>query len=316
MLRQITDTLLMIRPVAFQGNAETAENNHYQHNIEGLHQSEMQKMAEIEFDGFVEKLASRGINVIVVSDLEAAGTPDSIFPNNWVSFHDDGSVILYPLFAKNRRRERRMDIIDLLSKDFSITSIDNFTEWERDGKFLEGTGSMVLDRINHIAYTAISDRTHTEVLKTFCVKRNYTALAFHAYQTVGSERLPIYHTNVMMCVGEKFALICLAAIDDQSERSVIVKSLEKSGKEIIKIDQAQNDCFAGNTIHLANSVGLRYIAMSDAAFNSLRNDQIEKLSKHGEIVHSDLKIIETLGGGSARCMIAEVFLPRMQGKPI
>lgn len=278
--------------------------------LKGSPNQKYKKRAEVEFDGFVEILRSKGINIIVAEDIATSNTPDSIFPNNWVSFHDDGSVILYPMFAENRRRERRMDIIDQLNKDFKIVLVDHFTKWEQEGKFLEGTGSMVLDHVNRLAYAAISDRTHEDVLHDFCDKRNYKAVAFHAYQTVGQERLPIYHTNVMMCVGEAFAVICLAAIDDQSERNLVVKSLEESNKEIIEIDENQNNHFAGNILQVVNSNGQRYIVMSDSAFESLQSGQLERFEDHGDIIHSNLNTIEKLGGGSARCMMAEVFLPR------
>ncbi|MDA0196562.1 MAG: arginine deiminase-related protein [Bacteroidetes bacterium] len=310
MNKQITDTILMIRPVKFHGNEETVENNYYQKTIKGLTRSQIQIKAETEFDGLVDKLKSKRINVIVVNDTEQPVTPDSIFPNNWISFHNDGDVMLYPMFAKNRRVERRIDIINQLRDSFIVNTVEDLSNWELEDKFLEGTGSMILDRINHIAYAVISDRTHQEVLIDFCKRKKYKPVSFHSLQTVGKERLPIYHTNVMMCLGEEFAVICLAAIDDENERSIVSKSLIENRKEIIEIDESQNGNFAGNMLQVSNSSKQRYIAMSDTAFKCLHSDQIEKLEKHGEIIHSNLNTIETLGGGSARCMMAEIFLPR------
>lgn len=310
MNRQITDTLLMIRPVAFHKNEETSD-NFYQQNLPGVTRDEIQSMAAAEFDGFVDKLRAKGIEVVVIDDTPTPPSPDSIYPNNWISFHEDGGILLYPMFANNRRKERREDILSELSNTFEVSQIDRgLIGWEKDGLFLEGTGSMILDRVNEIAYAAISERTNPKALADFCERRSYRPVTFTANQTVNGERLPIYHTNVMMCVGEAFGLICLDAIDDHSEREIVISSLDNSGKEVIPITEEQNNCFAGNMLQVMNKSGSRFIAMSEAAFKSLDSSQISRLEKHGEIIFSNIDTIETLGGGSARCMMAEVFLPR------
>ncbi|MEQ9423319.1 MAG: arginine deiminase-related protein [Cyclobacteriaceae bacterium] len=309
MTKQITDTIMMIRPVAFRKNEETAENNYYQQSIEVLDKSEIQLNAEAEFDGFVNKLRDKGIKVIVFEDKKNPSTPDSIFPNNWVTFDENGMIMLFPIFAENRRGERREDIISYFRDNYDVSSVDDLIRWEGQNKFLESTGSMILDRQNKILYAAISDRTHPEVIDEYCQKTGYRAMTFSANQTVGTERLAIYHTNVMMCLGERFAVICLDTIDDISERERVIESLENTGKEIIEIDEIQNNSFAGNMLQVVNSKGERFIAMSDSAYWSLSPDQVERLEKHGEIIHSALDTIETCGGGSARCMMAEVFLP-------
>ena len=300
----------MIRPVAFNENKETAENNFYQQSIEGASEAELQERAAAEFDGFVEKLRANDIEVLVVDDKNDQSTPDSIFPNNWVSFHDDGSIMLFPMFAKNRRSERRQDIIDMLKARFTVKKVDSLAIWEDKGKFLEGTGSLILDRVNRVAYGAISDRTHPEVVEAFCEQKDFKPVLFHAYQTVGQERLPIYHTNVMMCVGNGFALICTDTIDDKEELEKVLSTLKGSGKEVIEISEQQNNNFAGNMLQVKNKQGKQFVVMSEAAYKSLDMDQISRLKHHGDIIHSDINTIETLGGGSARCMMAEVFLPR------
>ncbi len=300
----------MIRPVAFRRNEETAENNFYQQEIKGLSDVELQTRALREFDAFVTRLRAEGIRVIVVNDTPDPSTPDSIFPNNWISFHEDGSIMLYPMFAVNRRHERREHIWESLRSDFTIGSIDSITRWEDEGKFLEGTGSLILDRVNKLAYAAVSERTHPDLIDLFCDKKGYEAVVFHSYQTVNDERLPIYHTNVMMCIGEAFALICADSIDDQEERKATIAALQNSGKEVIEITEAQNNCFAGNMLQVKNTKEDRFVVMSEAAFKSLSADQIKRLEKHGQILYSNINTIETLGGGSARCMMAEVFLPR------
>ncbi len=310
MNRQLSDTILMIRPIAFRRNEETAANNFYQQDIDGVGKTELQENALREFDGFVEKLRANDIDVIVVNDRQEPGTPDSIFPNNWISLHDDGSVMLFPMFAENRRSERRQDIIEILRNNFIIDKVESLAAWEAREKYLEGTGSLILDRVNRLAYAAISDRTHPELVQEFCEQKNFKPVIFHAYQTVGQERLHIYHTNVMMCVGEEFALICAKSIDDDSEREIVISTLKDTGKEVIEIDEIQNNSFAGNMLQVMNKHGKRLVVMSEAAFKSLDSDQSSRLAKHGEIINSNIDTIETLGGGSARCMMAEVFLPR------
>jgi len=310
--KQSTNTLMMIRPVQFRFNEQTAVNNYYQKAIEGLSASEIQLKAAEEFDHFVEKLRSKKINVIVVEDTPDPSTPDSIFPNNWISFHSDGKVGLYPMYAENRRLERRPDILEKLqSKEgLKITEIIDFSKFEKESLFLEGTGSMILDRPNKIVYAAISLRTDEKVLDEFCDKFAYKAVKFIANQTVNGERLPIYHTNVMMCVADELAILCADSIDDESERKEVIESLEKTGKEVIIISEDQKHHFAGNMLQVNGTDGKPYLVMSAAAHQSLNEDQIKRIEKYCEILSSSLDTIEALGGGSARCMMAEVFLPK------
>lgn len=310
MTKQVTDTLMMIRPVDFHLNEQTAVNNYFQKTLGSLSAEEIQARALSEFDGFVEKLREAGIQVLVFDDTVKHETPDSIFPNNWVSFHESGEVILYPMYAENRRKERRDDLLQALSEQFVIKSISGYLDWEAQGKFLEGTGSLILDRQNRIAYAAVSDRTHPDVLNDFQENSGYTVVAFHANQSVNGERLPIYHTNVMMCVGEGFAVLCTKSIDDETERNHLINILEETGKEVIQITESQKDQFAGNMLHVHNAEGEKFVVMSAAAYRSLDEGQMERLSAHGQLLYSALDTIECLGGGSARCMMAEVFLPR------
>jgi len=310
--QQSTDTLMMIRPVQFRFNEQTAVNNYYQKAIEGLSATEIQAKAAEEFESFVNKLKSKNINVIVIDDTPDPSTPDSIFPNNWVSFHEDGKVGLYPMYAENRRLERREDILDKLKNDegLKISEIIDLSSFENDSLFLEGTGSMILDRPNKIAYAAISTRTNEKVLDAFCDKFGYKAVKFTANQTVEGKRLPIYHTNVMMCVANDFAILCADSIDDMSEKKAVIDSLEKTDKEIIEITEDQKHHFAGNMLQVNGTDGKPYLIMSNAAHQSLREDQINRIENYCEIISSSLDTIEALGGGSARCMMAEVFLPK------
>ena len=305
---QTTNTVLMIEPVAFGYNAQTAENNYFQVEQKG---ADTQSKALVEFNNFVEKLRNKGINVIAVKDTLEPHTPDSIFPNNWVSFHKDGKVVLYPMFAPNRRAERRMDILEMIkSKGFEITEIDDFTASENENKFLEGTGSMIFDHDNKIAYGSVSLRMDEELLKEFCAKYGFTPVVFHSYQNAGDQRLPIYHTNVMMCVADQFVVICLDCIDDELEREKVQEIIKSSGKEIIEISEDQLQQFAGNMLQVNNSEGKKFLVMSQTAYQSLNPEQINSIEKYCEIIYSDLNTIEINGGGSARCMLAEVFLPK------
>jgi hypothetical protein len=309
-MERIASTILMIRPVHFYLNEETAKNNYFQNVNDSISHELSQNKALEEFDNMVDKLRSHGIEVIVIEDTIEPSTPDSIFPNNWVSFHRDGSVGIYPMFAPNRRKERRKEIFDMLKETYhkNLTEIVDFTTFEEENKFLEGTGSLVIDRYSLTAYAALSGRTHPDLVDKFCARFGYEAVKFVAYQSIGTKRLPIYHTNVMMCIGDSFAVICLDSIDDQQERKNVVQHLTNTGKEIISISEQQTHQFAGNMLQLANENGERFIVMSSAAFHSLNEDQLSSLEKYGKCIHSDLTTIETLGGGSARCMIAEIFL--------
>lgn len=305
---QTTDTVLMIEPIAFGFNAETAENNYFQIEQKEL---DIQEKALAEFKTFAEKLRSKGINVIVIKDTAEPHTPDSIFPNNWVSFHRDGKVVLYPMFATNRRVERREDIIESIkNQGFQVTEIDDWSFPEIQGHYLEGTGSMIFDHDHKIAYGSVSLRLDENLFREFCEKYGFTPVVFHSYQTVGSERFPIYHTNVMMCVADRFVVICLDCIDDELERAKVIETIKNSGKEIIEISEEQMHRFAGNMLQVQNKAGEKFLVMSETAYLSLNSDQVSAIEKYCEIIYSDLNTIEVNGGGSARCMLAEVFLPK------
>lgn len=307
-----TSTIMMIRPVQFRLNEQTAVNNYYQKALEGITPENVQERALAEFDGFVQKLRDHEVEVLVVKDTPEPSTPDSIFPNNWISFHDDGVIGLYPMYAENRRLERRQDIIDDLDAfGYQITNIIDLSGTEEANKFLEGTGSLILDRGNQIAYAAISERTHPDVIKDFESAFGYKVVSFVANQDVNGKRLHIYHTNVMMALGHEFAVICLDTIDNPAERKMVVDSLENSGKEVIEISENQKAHFAGNMLQVENKSGDRLMVMSAAAYDSLEEDQKTKILKYNkDIISSSLDTIEALGGGSARCMMAEVFLPK------
>nr|WP_299339042.1 arginine deiminase-related protein [Allomuricauda sp.] len=308
---QITNTILMIRPVNFRMNEQTAVNNYFQEQPD-ITPEKINAKAQNEFDAFVAKLREHGVNIIVIDDTPEPDTPDSIFPNNWVSFHNTGTVCVYPMFAENRRKERREDIFDTLEKQgFHISDVMDYTAAEEEGVFLEGTGSILKDRVNQKAYCALSERAHEELFIEFCEDFNCFPVIFTANQTVDGERLPIYHTNVMMAMAETFVVICLDTIDDKKERKSVVEHIKKDGKEIIPITEEQMYQFAGNMLQVIGADDQRYMVMSSAAYNSLRPEQIAAIEKHCPILHSPLDTIETCGGGSARCMMAEVFLPRL-----
>ena len=309
-MQQTTDTILMIRPVNFRMNEQTAVNNYFQEEI-NLKNEEINTKAQQEFDAFVEKLRAVGITVIVEHDDKLKDTPDSIFPNNWVSFHSNGDIAKYPMFAENRRRERRDEVfIRLENEGFRIENIIDYTSAELEGVFLEGTGSILLDRVNRKAYCALSPRADEDLFIEFCEDFEYSPVLFTANQTVENKRLPIYHTNVMMCLAETFSVICLDTIDNKKERKNVVKHLRQDGKEIISITEAQMHQFAGNMLQLRGKDEKRYLVMSEAAHKSLTPNQILAIEKHCPIISSSLETIETCGGGSARCMMAEVFLPK------
>ncbi len=309
-MNQTTNSILMIRPVAFRMNEQTAVNNYYQKVLENTTPSTVNAKAQNEFDAFVEKLRKVGVNVIVVEDTLDPDTPDSIFPNNWISFHENGDVTLYPMFAENRRAERREDILDILEdKGFAINEIMDYTSAEEDGFFLEGTGSIVLDRDNGKAYCALSPRADEELFIEFCEDFDLAPVIFEAYQTVNGERKHMYHTNVMMCIAETFAVICADCIDDKQERKMVLDNLKADGKDIILVTEDQVNNFAGNMLQVKGKDDKRYLVMSNSAYQSLTKAQIHKIEQHCEILHANLDTIEACGGGSARCMMAEVFLP-------
>ena len=311
-MKQTTNTILMIRPVAFRMNEQTAVNNYYQKVLDNLLPATVNVKAQEEFDAYVAKLRAVGINVIVVDDTVKPDTPDSIFPNNWVSFHENGDVALYPMFAENRRLERREDILDIIEENgFKIENIVDYTSAEEDKVYLEGTGSILLDRENEIAYCALSARADEELFIEFCEDFHYDPVIFEAFQTLSNgERKNIYHTNVMMCLAETFAVVCADCIDDKAEQKNVLKRLKNSGKEVILITEEQVNSFAGNMLQVRGTNDELFLIMSNAAFESLAAEQITKIEKHCKIVHASLDIIEACGGGSARCMMAEVFLPK------
>jgi hypothetical protein len=310
-MKQITNTILMIRPVSFRMNEQTAVNNYYQKVLESVTPETVQFKALQEFDDFVEKLQAIGVNVIVIDDTKDTDTPDSIFPNNWISFHENGDVALYPMFAENRRLERREDILETLEDlGYEINNVVDYTSAEEEKIYLEGTGSLLLDRVNGKAYCALSPRADEDLLIEFCEDFEFTPVSFVANQTLNEKRMPIYHTNVIMCLGEKFSVICLDSIDDKKERKEVIKHLKEDKKEIIAITEEQVNSFAGNMLQVLGKNEERYIVMSNSAYESLTKQQLNQIEKHGKILYSSLDTIEACGGGSARCMMAEVFLPK------
>lgn len=310
-MKQYTNTILMIEPVDFRFNTETAVNNYFQTNTDEEDAIVQEKALE-EFRNMVSKLREHGVNVVVIQDTLKPHTPDSIFPNNWISFHENKMIALYPMFAKNRRLERREDdVLDfLIEKGFEAEEIMDYTEAEEDEIFLEGTGSIILDRENKIAYAAVSPRTDEELFLEFCEDFEYTPVIFEANQTVNDERMQIYHTNVMMCVADEYAVICLSTIDDKAEKKNVIDHLKETGKEIIDITEEQMHKFAGNMLQVGGMGAAKYLVMSQTAFDSLTENQIKTIEKYNPIIAVDINTIETLGGGSARCMMAEVFLPK------
>jgi hypothetical protein len=310
-MNQTTNSILMIRPVAFRMNEQTAVNNYYQKVIDGLLPATVNAKAQQEFDAFVAKLKAVGVDVIVVEDTLNPDTPDSIFPNNWISFHENGDIALFPMFAENRRLERREEILDILEeKGFVIDNIMDYTSAEEDNFFLEGTGSILLDRENGKAYCALSPRADEELFIEFCEDFDLNPIIFEAFQTVNGERKLIYHTNVMMCIGETYAVICADSIDDKKERKMVIDSLKGDDKEVIYITEDQVNNFAGNMLEVKGANDRRYLVMSAAAYKSLTKKQIAQLEEHVTILSSNLDTIEACGGGSARCMMAEIFLPK------
>ena len=304
---QSTSHILMIRPVRFGFNEQTADSNAFQDiKLAAQTKDSAQEDARREFDDMTAQLRAAGVDVIVFEDTTEPYTPDSIFPNNWVSFHQSGKIVLYPMLAQNRRLERRMDLIESLKKDFQTEQIIDLTHFENEGKYLEGTGSMVLDRRYRIAYACISPRTHPDVLAAFANEMNYKIVQFEATDQTGKA---VYHTNVLMCVGDNFAVICLAAIADPDQKQMVREALIESGKNIIEISHQQMNNFAGNMLMVDTKRGEKLLVMSTAAYDSLSTQQRDELGDFAQLIHFDLSMIETNGGGSARCMMAEVHLP-------
>ncbi|MDY5794619.1 MAG: arginine deiminase-related protein [Fusobacterium gastrosuis] len=306
MERYKTNKVLMVRPVAFGFNEETAVNNHYQKKG-NLSSYEIQEKALFEFDEMVSKLKNIGIDVKILQDTKTPHTPDSIFPNNWFSTHSDNTVILYPMFAKNRRLERREDLYDIFENINEIKTLD-YSQLENEGVFLEGTGSLVLDRKNKKAYCSLSERADERLLNVFCDDMGYKKIDFRSYQTVDTKRKLIYHTNVMMSIAENYAILCADAIDNKEERQKVIDELKANKKEIIYISEEQVENFLGNAIELKNKDGVSILVMSSTAYNILTEKQKNIIEKYSVILPVDVKTIEKYGGGSARCMIAELFI--------
>lgn len=306
---QCASTVIMVRPVAFHANPLTMDSNSFMNEDLALSDEQQQSAALSEFEGLVAALRDAGVRVLVFDDTRAPGTPDSVFPNNWVSFHADGTVVLYPMMAVNRRTERRMDIIEALSSDehFQIREIIDLSGHEMEERFLESTGSLVLDRPNRIAYACLSPRTHVEVLGEFAQRLDYEVVTFDATDRDGQA---IYHTNVMMAQGNGFAVICAEAIRDQVQRRAVLGKLESLGHEIVEISMSQMEQFAGNMLELESLAGEKILAMSQRARESLKEEQLETLGKHAQLVSAPINVIEDSAGGSVRCMLAEVFLPK------
>lgn len=304
---QLASRVLMIRPVSFESNPLTAESNSFQVQPDAT-PPQQQAAALKEFDALVDALRTAGIEVFVVDDTPEPHTPDSIFPNNWISTHGDGRVVLYPMEAANRRTERRADIIDAFAEKLGllVSEVVDLTAHEAAGHYLEGTGSLVLDRVNHIAYACLSSRTHLDVLGEFAQRMNYEVVAFDA---VDNDGIPIYHTNVLMAVGEDLAVICDEAIVRPEQRAAVLARLQETGHEIVRLTYDQLHAFAGNMLELRNTNGERIIAMSQQAHDSLDEDQRNTLAAGATIVSVPIGAIELCAGGSVRCMLGEIHLP-------
>ncbi len=312
MRRQTTSTILMIRPANFAFNEETAANNAFQSRDGKMSAGEMRQNAVREFDNFVNKLRDAGVNVIVADDSPSPAKPDAVFPNNWVSFHQEGFVVTYPMFAPTRRKERREEVIEeILQKGFSAQNRLHLEGSEANSRYLEGTGSIIFDHQHRLAYACLSPRTDAGLLEELCQKIGYQKVVFHAVDAKGQD---IYHTNVMMALGETFVVICLDSVRDAAERRMLEEKFRATEKEIVDITLAQMNAFAGNMLQVRNTSGDTILVMSEQAYRSLTPAQIKALEQHTRLLHSPIETIETYGGGSARCMMAEVFLPEARGE--
>jgi hypothetical protein len=305
---QTTKNILLIRPSNFVFNSETEASNAFQVKVSES-EDVIKERAFAEFEAFASTLKSKGVNVLVFDDTQLPAKPDAIFPNNWVTFHSDGTVILYPMFAHNRRHERRKDIIDSLKNNFKVTNVVDLSKYEKENKFLEGTGSIVFDHDNKIAYACLSPRTNRELFVRVCDYLHYKPIYFYSHDKGGKE---IYHTNVMMCIGEKFVVICLDSITNKQERENVLHSLSSTGHQIIDISFEQMNQFAGNMLAIKNNNEQNLLVLSQTSFDSLTTEQKVELEKYSKLIPLSIRTIETIGGGSARCMIAEVFLKPTQ----
>lgn len=301
----------MVRPVRFGMNAQTAVDNFYQNQEAASGGASDQEKALAEFEHFVSKLTAHGVNVHVLEDTPEPHTPDSIFPNNWISMHSDGTVVLYPMKAENRRLERREEIFQILKKwGFTTDALIDMTGLEEEGVFLEGTGSIVFDHDQRIAYLARSQRADEQAFVSLCGQLHYTPVVFSAFQDTPAGPQPIYHTNVLMCMTNTYALICLDTIHDAAERAAVVHAIKDSGKDILEITKEQKIQFAGNMLLVKGAMDQLFLVMSGSAYRALTPEQVARIELDHTIIYSDLPTIETLGGGSARCMLAEIYLPQ------
>lgn len=301
----IASTIFMIRPAAFSFNEQTAANNFFQSNNTVTDQAPLQQKVLSEFDNMVQLLVDHDIEVLVIEDTPEPAKPDAIFPNNWFCTFPSGELCVFPMYAPNRRTEKRDDIVQWLAENFRITNLEDWSEYEAEGRFLEGTGSMVIDHAHRIIYACISERTNATVLEKFAAAHNCTAITFHA---VDLKSRPVYHTNVVMCVGDRFAVICGDAIADETERIAVTQLLESTGHEIISISLEQMHAFAGNMLQLMNTHGDRFIVMSQTAWDHLQPPQRKKIESYAKPLVIAVPTIEQVEGGSVRCMMAEIFL--------
>lgn len=302
--KSTTHTILMIRPANFGFNTETAGNNTFQSVEENINTAEIRKMALAEFDAVVKELASYDIDVVVIDDTRKPVKTDAVFPNNWLSTHEDGVVVTYPMWSENRRLELREDIVNKLKSDYNFTKRYGFEYLIDDAQFLEGTGSMILDRANKVIYASLSPRTHIKALEKFAVIMGFRKHIFHSWH---KDKL-IYHTNVMMSVADQYAVVCLDSIKDEEERNEIVETLNNYNKEIIDISISQMENFCANVLQLQSRIGERYLVMSDTAYNSFSAAQLDKILSFNKIIMVSIPTIEKYGGGGVRCMICELFL--------
>jgi len=306
---QSTNTVFVVRPARFGFNSETATSNHFQHSLANLDAATIQARTFAEFDALVAALRDRGVRVLVFDDTPAPSKPDAVFPNNWLTLHPDGRVLLYPMCAPNRRAERRPDILEALRRQFTVTDVIDLSHHEQAGRFLEGTGSILFDHEHRVAYACVSPRTDAGLFTEVAAQLGYRPVTFRACDAAGQE---IYHTNVMLCIGSGFAVVCVESIVDEAERAAVVASLTATGHEIVAISLAQVAGFAGNLLVLRTTAGAALLAMSQSAFEALIPAQHQTLSKYAALLPLAIPTIETIGGGSVRCMLAEVFLPPLQ----
>jgi hypothetical protein len=304
---QNTSHLMMIRPAAFQYNVETAKSNDYQKDITTISQNEIVKKAQKEFDEFVEILKDNDIDVLVIEDTLTPAKPDAVFPNNWISMHTDGTIYIYPMKTANRRIEKRADIIDLIKQKYQVKNVVDLSHYENEDRALEGTGSMIFDHDNKLVYACISPRTDKGILEEYAKTIGYKPIIFNSYKTNGQAQ---YHTNVVMCVGHSFVVVCLDSITDKKERKLVEDAIKSSKKELIEISRDQLEKhYAGNMLQVKNKKGDLFLVMSERALKSLTDEQLEQIQNHCDILTAPIYLIEEIGGGSARCMMAEIFLP-------